>query len=194
MPGFVAMLVIEEASKDVVVALTNSTSGFRPGFTDSLLAIAASESRPPVPFDPVACIGPPDLELAGIWYWGPRPYELIVSTDGCVELHGIPYGRDGRFRPNGDGTYTGEWGYFSGERLEVHRRDDGSLSHIDIAFFVFTRTAYDETAEIPGGLDEKGWHTSSERLRPFSAGGQRASLGGRSPPRGGKGGRCSQHR
>jgi hypothetical protein len=29
--------------------------------------------------------------------------------------------------------------------------------HIDIGSFVFTRSPYDETADIPGGLDEKGW-------------------------------------
>jgi hypothetical protein len=61
------------------------------------------------------------------------------------------------FKSNGDGTYTGEWGYLAGERLEARRRADGSLMHIDIGSFVFTRSPYDETADIPGGLDEKGW-------------------------------------
>jgi len=159
MPGFVAMLVVEEATRDVALALTNSTSGFRPGFTEALLGLAAPEPRPPVPFGPMAQIGPSGLELVGVWYWGPREYQLSISRDGRLELRGIPYGRDGRFRPNGDGSYTGEWGYFAGERLEVRRRDDGSVSHLDIASFVFARTAYDATADIPGGLDEKGWHT-----------------------------------
>ena len=51
-------------------------------------------------------------------------------------------------------------GYFAGERLELRRRGDGSLSHLDIASFAFTRTPYDPNVDIPGGL-EGGWHADA---------------------------------
>ncbi|MGA3354197.1 MAG: serine hydrolase domain-containing protein [Acidimicrobiales bacterium] len=160
MPGFVAMLVVDGETKDAIVALTNSTSGFRPAFWDDLLVLVSSrQPKSPLMFNPgsgeVDC---QSLDLVGVWYWGPREYHMSLCPDGHLELRGIPYGRDGRFRPNGDGTYTGEWGYFAGERLEARRHADGSLSHLDIASFVFTRTPYDQSADIPGGLDDRGWH------------------------------------
>jgi hypothetical protein len=41
--------------------------------------------------------------------------------------------------------------------MEVRRRPDGSVSHLDIASFRFTRTPYDPDADIPGGVDPDGW-------------------------------------
>jgi hypothetical protein len=29
---------------------------------------------------------------------------------------------------------------------------------LDIASFVFTRKPYDRAADIPGGVDQRGWH------------------------------------
>jgi CubicO group peptidase (beta-lactamase class C family) len=161
MPGFVAMFVIDAATTNVLLVLSNSTSAFRPQFADELFALVLSEqAEQPRAFDPkISPIGVEDMDLVGVWYWGPRTYELTHCPDGHLELRGLPYGRDGRFKPNGDGTYTGEWGYFAGERLEGPRLADGSLSHLDIASFVFTRTPYDDKADIPGGLDDNGWHT-----------------------------------
>jgi len=43
MPGFVAMFVIDAATTDVLVVLTNSTSGFRPQFPDELFALVSTE-------------------------------------------------------------------------------------------------------------------------------------------------------
>ena len=34
---------------------------------------------------------------------------------------------------------------------------DGSVSHLDLASFRFTRTPYDPEADVPGGVDESGW-------------------------------------
>ena len=48
-------------------------------------------------------------------------------------------------------------GYYTGETLRVLRRDDGSVSHLDLATFRFTRTPYDPEADVPGGVDEQGW-------------------------------------
>jgi hypothetical protein len=48
-------------------------------------------------------------------------------------------------------------GYFAGETLRPIRDEEGSLSHLDIGSFVFTREPYDPDAPIPGGVDPEGW-------------------------------------
>lgn len=163
MPGHWAMLLIDQSAKDVVVALANSTyQGLRPSFFEELLDLLANEPagqkeafRPAAfPFDRSV------QDLLGTWYWGPVQHCIRAKADGHLELRGVPAGsRDCSLRPAGDGTYIGESGYFDGERLVVHRRPDGSISHLDIASFVFTRTPYDPSADIPGGVDQKGWHS-----------------------------------
>ncbi len=50
-----------------------------------------------------------------------------------------------------DGEVRGISGYHAGELVNVVRRADGSVSHLDIATFVYTRTPYDPDAPIPGG-------------------------------------------
>lgn len=66
-------------------------------------------------------------------------------------------GRGARFRANGDGTWTGLDGYYAGELLRPVRRPDGSVSHLDLGSFVFTRQPYDEEVPVPGGVDPEGW-------------------------------------
>jgi hypothetical protein len=33
---------------------------------------------------------------------------------------------------------------------------------LELASFIFTRTPYDPHADVPGGLDPKGWHAPDE--------------------------------
>ena len=66
-------------------------------------------------------------------------------------------GRGARFRPVGPDEWLGLDGYYTGEPLRVVRRGDGSVSHLDLASFRFTRTPYDPQADVPGGVDEHGW-------------------------------------
>ncbi len=42
-------------------------------------------------------------------------------------------------------------GYHAGEELKVVRRADGTIGHLDVATFIYTRTPYDPDAPIPGG-------------------------------------------
>ena len=53
-----------------------------------------------------------------------------------------------------DGELVGVRGYHHGETLRVVRREDGSVSHLVCATFVYTRVPYDSTAPIPGGPPE----------------------------------------
>jgi hypothetical protein len=98
------------------------------------------------------------LELAGQWYWGTQVYALRLTADGGVSLGPISgNGRRSRFRANGDGTWTGQDGYYAGEPLKAVRRPDGSVSHLDLGSFVFTRQPYEKGAPVPGGVDPEGW-------------------------------------
>ncbi len=60
-------------------------------------------------------------------------------------------------RPEGEDLWVGLDGYLTGEPLRVVRRADGTVSHLDLASFRFTRTPYDPEADVPGGVDEAGW-------------------------------------
>lgn len=72
---------------------------------------------------------------------------------------GVPgEGRGSRFSPTVDGSWVGRDGYYLGEPLRVVRGTDGSVSHLDLASFRYTRTPYDPQRDIPGGVDDRGWH------------------------------------
>ncbi|MFE2827250.1 serine hydrolase domain-containing protein [Streptomyces sp. NPDC059271] len=160
LPGFLAGLVISVEDDVSAVVLSNCTSG-PPAFSvaaDLVRIVAEAEPRIPEPWRPMAEVDRTVLELAGQWYWGTHPFGLRVpATGGLVlgPLSGI--GRGARFRTNGDGTWTGLDGYYAGELLRPVRRDDGSVSHLDLGSFVFTRQPYDEEAQVPGGVDAAGW-------------------------------------
>ncbi|WP_232792431.1 serine hydrolase domain-containing protein [Actinacidiphila yeochonensis] len=160
MPGFLAAIWVSVADGLGAVAFANSTSGSAiGGFAADLLAIAAdAEPRFPTPWRPADRLDPALLELAGPWYWGTSAFALRVSADGELSLARIGQaGRQGtRFHVEQDGTWTGHDGYYGGETLRVVRREDGSVSHLDLGSFMFTREPYDETAPIPGGF--QGWN------------------------------------
>jgi CubicO group peptidase (beta-lactamase class C family) len=159
MPGHWAMLLVDEATKDVALGLANSTyQGHRPEFFNDLLSLLGSGQ--PRAREAFRAQGWDDVgyrELLGTWYWGPVEFSVSLGSDGRLQLKGARPGRDCRLRPDGNGSYVGESGYFDGEHLEVHRRDDGSVSHFEIATFVFTRSPYDPGAAIPGGVDDRAW-------------------------------------
>jgi hypothetical protein len=125
---------------------------------DLIRIVAEAEPRIPEPWRPLPEVEQSVLELAGQWYWGTQVFVLRLTADGGVSLGPMgATGRRSRFRANGDGTWTGLEGYYAGEVLRAVRRPDGSVSHLDLGSFVFTRQPYDETAGVPGGVDPEGW-------------------------------------
>ncbi|CAL9511540.1 D-aminopeptidase [Streptomyces sp. enrichment culture] len=160
LPGFLACLVISAADDVAAVVLANCTSGPAP-FTvaaDLVRIVAEAEPRIPAPWQPLKEAEPVVLELVGQWYWGTQAFALRWSADGVVSLEPLSgIGRRSRFRANGDGTWTGLEGYYAGEVLKPVRRPDGSVSHLDLGSFVFTRQPYDEGTPVPGGVDPDGW-------------------------------------
>jgi CubicO group peptidase (beta-lactamase class C family) len=159
MPGHWAMLLVDDATKDVVVALANSTyQGHRPEFFNDVLSmLGASQPRKRRPFKAQGLDDETYYQLMGTWYWGPVEFSLSLEPNGRLQLRSARPGRDCSFRPDAGGNYFGESGYFDGERLELRRRDDGSISHFEIATFVFTRSPYEPEAVIPGGVDDRSW-------------------------------------
>lgn len=180
MPGYWAMVLVDQASKDAVVAVANSTyRGQTAQFFHDLLDLLASGAPAEVaPFVAHAAADREVLALLGTWYWGPVEHRLHLGDGRRLELRGIAPGRDCDFLPAGDGTYVGQFGYFNGERLVVHRRPDGSVSHLDIASFVLTRSPYDPAAAVPGGLDPAGWHAVEAGRPPVPQGGTPVSATG----------------
>lgn len=160
MPGFLANAVVDPATTTGALAFANSTAGVNvSGMSVELLKLVDDyEPALPAEWRPMTDVSPALLELTGQWFWGPTPFVLRLMADGWVELRpAAGAGRGSRFRPAGDGEWTGLDGYYAGETLKLHHHPDGSVSHLDLATFVFTRTPYDPKAPIPGGLDSRGW-------------------------------------
>ncbi|MGH8931399.1 MAG: serine hydrolase domain-containing protein [Egibacteraceae bacterium] len=160
MPGFLASLRVDVETRDAVVVLTNTTAGLSAELPGDLLGVLREQEPPAVaPWVP-SPVAAEILELAGPWYWGPSPLALRIQADGWLSLDALGTSgraRASRFRPSGDSTWTGLDGYYAGETLRVVRRPDRSISHLDLASFVLTRTPYDPEADIPGGVAPAGW-------------------------------------
>ncbi|MFI2413968.1 serine hydrolase domain-containing protein [Streptomyces sp. NPDC018947] len=160
LPGFLANLTISVEDDVAAVGLANCTSGpLLAGVGADLVRIVAeAEPRIPEPWRPLPDVDSSVLELSGQWYWGTQAFVLRLTPAGGVSLEPLSgRGRRSRFRANGDGTWTGLEGYYAGERLQAVRRPDGTVSHLDLGSFVFTRQPYDENAPVPGGVDPEGW-------------------------------------
>ncbi len=73
MPGHWAMLLVDDATKHVVVGLANSTyQGHRPEFFNDLLTmLAAGQPARPRPFKAQGVGDETYYQLMGTWYWGP---------------------------------------------------------------------------------------------------------------------------
>ncbi|MFF5014179.1 serine hydrolase domain-containing protein [Streptomyces sp. NPDC001165] len=165
LPGFLANLTISVEDDVAAVVLANCTSGPLLGAVgaDLVRIVAEAEPRIPEPWRPLREVDPDVLELAGQWYWGTHAFALRVMADGLLALAPLTGGgRRARFRSNRDGTWTGLEGYYAGELLRPVRRPDGSLIHLDLGSFVFTRQPYEVGAEVPGGVDPKGWRGIAE--------------------------------
>ncbi|WP_432117326.1 serine hydrolase domain-containing protein [Streptomyces sp. bgisy032] len=160
LPGFLACLMISVEDNVAAVVLANCTSGplLFAVASDLVRIVADAEPRIPAPWKPMTDVDASLLELTGQWYWGTYGFALRLTADGLASLEPLSgNGRRSRFRPNGDGTWTGLEGYYAGEVLTAVRRPDGSVSHLDLGSFVFTRQPYDEAAPVPGGVDSEGW-------------------------------------
>ncbi|MCW2795267.1 serine hydrolase domain-containing protein [Nocardioides sp.] len=150
MPGFLAACLVDRNRRTGSVVLANATAGHSPVELATVLLDELERSEPTIvrPWTPTVSVPPELVDALGVWHWGNTPFVFSMAGDELVAR------RDGaerfRFRVL-DGRIVGVSGYHAGETLHVVRRADGSVSHLDIATFILTRTPYDPDAPIPGG-------------------------------------------
>jgi len=132
------------------VVLTNAMTGLAPETVAARLVdlvepeLAAAEPEAPA----IEVSHLPAAELGGEWYWGNTSVQIQPAEAGFTLSAGA---EERTFRHLGDDAYLGLDGYYAGERLQVVRRSDGAISHLEVVTFVLTRIPYDPAAPIPGG-------------------------------------------
>jgi CubicO group peptidase (beta-lactamase class C family) len=144
MPGFLAGLFVDPVRRTGAVVLANGTSGLRcaPMTVELLEAVEESEGTVPRPWTPTRDVPPAVQEILGVWHWGNTAHAF--SWNGTeVVVAGL--GRGGRMHQFAlrDGVLVGTSGYHHGERLDVVRRENGTVSHLVCETFVYTREPYD---------------------------------------------------
>jgi CubicO group peptidase (beta-lactamase class C family) len=161
MPGFVAIMQIaDRPGSDTAIVMCNSTTGFNIALGTGLLGIL-SECEPysPPEWTP-ARVDQGLLDMLGSWFWGPAPFTLRLDGNELELRMAGGDGRGMRFRPDGQGGWTGIDGYQAGEPLVPVTGPDGSVIALDIGSFIYTRTPYDPAAPVPGGIDPAGWRAA----------------------------------
>ncbi len=156
MPGFSCGVLVDRDSKVGVVLLSNAAWGLGgPVVSDLLDTVLTAEPVLPPEWTPTRHVPDDVRDVVGTWHWGEAPSRL--RWDG-EQLRLSPLTGGGRvagFRPGDDtDTWVGTSGYFHGETLSAVRADDGAVSHLELATFVFTRVPYDPAAPIPGGAPD----------------------------------------
>jgi hypothetical protein len=137
MPGFLAGLFVDRVRRVGAVTLGNATYGRVASLAPDLVRILM-EREPPIAQEWVP--EPPltqGVELLGHWYWGNTPLTITASA-GILQLTG---GLTSRLSPLGPDLYQGRDGYLAGEKLHVIR-DGDTITHLNIATFILTRTPY----------------------------------------------------
>ncbi|MDX2968800.1 serine hydrolase [Kribbella solani] len=137
MPGFLAGLFVDRDRRVGAVTLGNATYGRVASLAPDLIRILA-KYEPPLTQE---WVPEPSLaqgaDLLGHWYWGNTPMTIAVSG-GILQLSG---GLSTPLAPLGPDLYQGRDGYLAGERLRVIR-DGATITHLNVATFVLTRTPY----------------------------------------------------
>lgn len=153
MPGFMASVFVDRATRDAVAVLTNATTGL--GAT-TVPGVLLGETDPPEAqrWEPSSYPVPADVAaVLGVWFWGNTGFGF-EWTGGRLVARDLRTGAvHERFAPDGDG-FVGTEAYHRGERL--HLRRTGDVLHLECATFVYTRVPYDARVTIPGGHPAPG--------------------------------------
>ena len=158
-PGFLSRLVADIGRRTGAMQVANVTSGYPLDAQELLEILERHEPTIPPPWHAAASVPAGVVEMLGLWYWGANPHTLRLQSDGTLKLETTgARARFATFRLT-DSGWVGLDEYFDGEALVPVRRPDGSMSHLDIGTFVFTREPYGPDAPVPGGVDPDGWRT-----------------------------------
>ena len=153
MPGFLAGLFVDRKRRTGAVVLANGTSGLRAEAlpVDLLTTLEELEPTVPVAWEPVAEVPDEVRDVLGVWHWGNTAFAFRWNGREVVAA-GLASGLESYRFAARDGVLVGTSGYHHGETLRAVRGDDGAVTHLVCATFVYTRTPYDPAAPIPGGL------------------------------------------
>ena len=156
MPGFCCGVLVDVDTRVGAVALCNGAYGLGDVPGQMLRTVLDAEPPPAAEWRPTRGVPDDVREVVGTWHWGHAASLLTVehAHDDTVRVALDPVRGGGRvlgFERTGRDTYVGTRGYFAGETLRVVRDEQGSVSHLECATFVMTRTPYDPAAPIPGG-------------------------------------------
>lgn len=162
MPGFQAGLRVDRDTSTATMDVLNCTTPTKvDGLEDVFDIMDECQPRLPQPWVADPSVPAELLALTGAWFWGTSQGDIRVESQGWLKMEAVSgMASTSRFRPNGDGTWTGLDGYYRNEILRVVRDANGTVTHLDVGTFVFTRRSYEPGDVIPGGLGEGGWPLS----------------------------------
>ncbi len=157
MPGFSCGVLVDRDSRVGAVLLSNAAWGLGgPVVSDLLDTVLTAEPSLPAEWTPTREVPDDVRAVVGTWHWGEAPSRLRWDGARLLLSPLTGPGRVAGFRPGGEpDRWIGTSGYFDGETLRAVRGDDGAVSHLELATFVFTRVPYDPAAPIPGGPPER---------------------------------------
>lgn len=146
MPGYVAGLAVHRPTRTGVVTFANAY-GLRTGsigeFTRTLLTtVLDAEPEPTSPWRPRPQRPSPEIDqLCGRWWWMGEEYEFTWDPhrDELVRTRLQPAGGQVCFRHEEGDRWRGTGGDEHGETMTVLRDENGQVTALDIATFVFTR-------------------------------------------------------
>jgi len=143
MPGFRAVLFVDQDRRDGLVVLCNATTGL-PSETVPAWFLGEAEEDASVPaWVPTGRVPDEVAPILGVWFWGNTAGELRWQNDR-LELRGLNSAEVADAFELRDGRLVGVSGYHRGETLHVRP------THLECATFIYTRTPYDPKAPIPG--------------------------------------------
>lgn len=150
MPGFLAGAYVDRDSGVGAVVLANTAYGLDVGDLPRTLIETVLAHEPVIApeWTPTRELPEGVRELLGTWHWGHQPFTM--AYDGNVLVLAADGGRAFTFAPDGVDRWIGLSGYSLGEPLQVVRREDRTISHLDIGTFCYTRVPYDPSVPIPG--------------------------------------------
>ncbi|MFE9190930.1 serine hydrolase domain-containing protein [Micromonospora sp. NPDC007208] len=141
MPGYVAALAVHRPTRTAVVGFANAYGFPITGLGRQLLTtVLDAEPAFPQPWRPATAAPAAEVaELTGRWWWMGTPLDLRWEA-GDLVAH-VRGERVSRFVAEGTDRWRGRSGPENGEILSVLRDDGGRARAVDIATFVFTRSA-----------------------------------------------------
>ena len=149
MPGFLASCFVDPETADGCVVLANATTGLDTDEVPQRL-LGRGQVDHSVRWVPTTEVPAGIADLLGIWFWGNSAQELRWHNE-TLELHSLALHERQEVFALEEDRIVGIDGYHRGETLHVVPRPDGSVSHLECATFVYTRTPYDPAMPVPGG-------------------------------------------